>query len=215
MAPEAAGLTNRQRRTRKDILRAATRLLQQGQGSPSMEEVAAAALVSRATAYRYFPTVEALLVEASIDTAMPDATALFGADGPSDPAERVDRAEAAVHEMTFANELPLRRMLVHAIQQVLKNGARTLPIRQNRRLPLIEAALEPARGRLDQASHERLCAALAVFFGPEAMLVFRDVLQTDADQARAVKSWAVRALVRAALAEAVPQAGGTVDPAPR
>lgn len=167
-----------------------------------MEEVAEEALVSRATAYRYFPSVEALLIEASLDTEMPDPRALFAGDVSTDPAERVDRAEAALHEITFRNEVQLRLMLVHAIQQALKDGAAAVPVRQNRRLPLIEAALEPARGRLGKGGYERLCAALALIFGPEAMLVFRDVLQTDADRAREVKSWAVRALVHAALAEA-------------
>jgi hypothetical protein len=33
------------------------------------------------------------------------------------------------------------------------------------------------------------------------MIVFKDVLRMDEQHARAVKSWAVRALVRAALAE--------------
>jgi AcrR family transcriptional regulator len=201
-ASDRDGLTNQRRRTRKDLLEAAVRLLRQG-ANPSMEEVAEEALVSRATAYRYFPSVEALLVEASIDTVVPDPREIFAGDPSTDPAERVDRAEAALHEMTFRNETQLRMMLVHAIQQVLKTGgaAGALPIRQNRRLPLIEAALEPARGRFSQGSYERLCAALAVLFGPEAMVVFRDVLQTDAERAREVKSWAVRALVRAALAE--------------
>jgi hypothetical protein len=78
----------------------------------------------------------------------------------------------------------------------------TVPIRQNRRTPLIEAALAPARGRLTEAGHVRLCAALAMIFGSESMIVFRDVLQLDEATAREVKSWAVRALVRAALDEA-------------
>jgi hypothetical protein len=38
-----------------------------------------------------------------------------------------------------------------------------------------------------------------MIFGPEAMIVFRDVLRLDEQTARDVKSWAVRALVRAAL----------------
>jgi len=196
-----AKLTNQRRRTRKDLLEAAARLLRQGL-APTMEEIAEEALVSRATAYRYFPNVEALLVEASLDTAVPDPRALFAGDASTDPAERVDRAEAALHEMTFRNEVQLRLMLVHAIQQAMKGDPAAVPVRQNRRLPLIEAALEPVRGRLGKAAHDRLCAALALIFGPEAMVVFRDVLQTDADRAREVKSWAVRALVQAALAEA-------------
>jgi hypothetical protein len=50
-------------------------------------------------------------------------------------------------------------------------------------------------------SYRKLCAALALLFGPEAMVVFRDVLQADAAEARQIKSWAVRTLVQAALAE--------------
>ena len=76
-----------------------------------------------------------------------------------------------------------------------------MPYRQNRRTPLIDAALEPTRGRFKKASYGRLRAALAMIFGTESMVVFRDVLRADEQTARAVKSWAVRALVRAALAE--------------
>lgn len=197
---ERQRLTNRQLRTRKDLLRAAARLLAEGK-TPTMEEVAEAALVSRATTYRYFPNVEALLVEAALDTAVPDPQTLFADADSTDPEERVDRAEAALHEMAFGNEVPLRLMLVQSMQQALKGSDGSVPIRQNRRIPLIEAALRPVRGRLAPEAYDRLCAALAVIFGTESMVVFRDVLRTDADRAREVKSWAVKALVRAALAE--------------
>jgi AcrR family transcriptional regulator len=199
-AASGEGLTNQRRRTRKDLLEAAARLLREGATNPAMEEVAEAALVSRATAYRYFPSVEALLTEASIDTEVPDPREVFAGDSSTDPVDRADRAEAALHEMTFGNETQLRLMLVHSIQQALKAGD-AMPVRQNRRIPLIEAALAPARNRFTGASYQKLCAALALLFGPEAMVVFRDVLQTDAAEARQVKSWAVRALVQAALAE--------------
>ena len=42
-------------------------------------QIAAEALISRATAYRYFPSVEALLLEASLDVAVPEADDLFAA----------------------------------------------------------------------------------------------------------------------------------------
>lgn len=208
-------LSNRRRRTRKDLLAAAARLLKLG-GTPTMEAVAEEALVSRATAYRYFPRVEPLLVEAALDMAMPDAQAVFADDPSTDAEERIDRAEAALHAMTFDNEAQLRLMLLHALQHSLAEPAEARgkgpPIRQNRRLPLIQAALVPARPRLSKAEHERLCAALALIFGTEAMIVFRDVLGMDAARARQVKSWAARALVRAALAEAAPKAPRPVGP---
>ena len=73
------------RRTRKDLLQAATRLMKQGR-KPSLEEVAEEAMVSRATAYRYFSTVDALLLEAALDVAVPEADVLFE-NAPKDDAE--------------------------------------------------------------------------------------------------------------------------------
>lgn len=168
-----------------------------------MAEVAEEALVSRATAYRYFSSVESLLVEASVDVEVPDPELLFDGDGSGDPVERVDRAEEVVHRVTFANEISLRHMLAHTV--LARAHAERLPadgpVRQNRRIPLIEAALAPARNRLSDEGYDRLRSALALLFGPEAMIVFLDVLEAGADEARATKRWAIRALVSAALEE--------------
>jgi AcrR family transcriptional regulator len=182
------------------LLDEAVRLVRRGR-IPSVAEVAQSAGVSRATAYRYFPNIEALLVEAPLDTAAPDWEALFAGDASSDPEERVDRAEAAMHRMVFDNEGAIRLMLSAAVVRAAGEAGENVPYRQNRRTPLIEAALAPARGRFKKASYSRLRAALAMIFGSESMVVFRDVLRLDEKTARAVKSWAVRALVRAALEE--------------
>jgi AcrR family transcriptional regulator len=190
---------NQRLRTRKDLLLAAARLLKAGK-TPTMDDVAEEALVSRATAYRYFPSLERLLVEAPLDDAMPDPRALFAGDSTMSAEDRVDKAEAALHAMICRNEAQLRVMLAHSLMQTTAtNGASPTPIRQNRRTPLIEAALAPVRDQLDNTSYKRLCAALAMVFGTESMLVFRDVLSVSDQEARKVKSWAVRALVRAAL----------------
>ena len=193
------GRPNQRHRTRKELLNAAARLLKQG-ATPSMEEVAEAAMVSRATAYRYFPSLDALLMEAPLEGAVPEPEALFADQASSDPQERVDAAEAALHEMVYRNEAQLRRLLATSLNRS-PAGDGAVPERQNRRTPLIEAALAPVKKRLGRAAYQRLCAALAVYFGPEAMVVFRDVLQLDEKEARKVKSWAVRALVRAASSE--------------
>ncbi len=190
-----AGRPNQKSRTRKDLLRAAARLMQAGR-SPTLEEVAAEAIVSRATAYRYFPGVEALLTEAALDVAMPDADTLFADDGAAEPIERLLRADAAVADMVRANEPALRAMLVHSLQQGL--GGAGVPVRQNRRTPLIEAALAPARAMLSPWVHDRLVKALALVIGTESMLAFKDVLGLPDDEAGAVRRWMIRALVEAA-----------------
>ena len=200
---KSSGRSNQRLRTRKDLLAAAARLLKEGR-TPDMDAVAAEAMVSRATAYRYFPSIEALLIEAPLDGEAPDPAALFASEKSTDPAERIDRAEASMHEMTYRNEAKLRLMLAASIERKAKLGGQggagdDVPVRQNRRTPLIEAALAPSRDRLTPAVYSRLCAALAMIFGPESMVVFSDVLGLDARAARKVKSWAAQALVRAAI----------------
>jgi AcrR family transcriptional regulator len=190
----APGRPNQKSRTHKDLLRAASRLMAAGR-SPTLEEIAGEAMVSRATAYRYFPGVEALLTEAALDVATPDAASFFADDPSAEPLERLLRADAAVAEMIRANEPALRAMLIHGLQQGLA-GAPGPPLRQDRRTALIEAALAP--GRLAPWVHDRLARALALVIGTESLLAFKDVLRLPDDDADAVRRWMIRALVEAA-----------------
>ncbi len=195
---EGIGRPNQKTRTRKDLLQAASRLMKHGR-TPTLEEVAEEALVSRATAYRHFPSIEALLVEASVDVAVPAAGELFRDESSRDPVVRLQRVDTALHDMILANEPALRTMLAHTIQrgiQADENGQ--LPRRQNRRTPLIEAALEPARDQFKPGALKMLGRALALIMGPEAVVVIKDVLELDDADARKVKRWAIRALVEAA-----------------
>jgi AcrR family transcriptional regulator len=185
---------NQRSRTREDLLRAASRLMKAGK-TPSLEEVAAEAMVSRATAYRYFPGVEALLTEAALDVAMPDGESFFADDPSAAPLERLLRADAAVAGMARANEAALRAMLVHSLQQ-------GLPVRDDRRRQLIEAALAPARERLAPWLHDRLVQALALVIGAESMVACKDVLGIGADEADAVRRWMIRTLYEAAARKA-------------
>lgn len=201
MADAGKGRPNQKSRTRKDLLRAAARLMKEGR-NPGLEEIADAAMVSRATAYRYFSGVDALLVEAALDVAMPDET-FFASDGSMDATARLLRADAAISAMVLENEPALRAMLVHSLQRGMDETG--LPIRQNRRTPLIEQALAPVQARLTSAAFTRLVRALALVIGTESMIVFRDVLAIGDEEAAAVRAWTIRTLVAAAL-------DGTAEP---
>jgi hypothetical protein len=136
---------------------------------------------------------------------VPDPSELFANDTSTDPAQRVDKAEAILHEMCYRNAAQLRVMLAASLQRAPDAAAgdviHAIPVRQNRRAALIEAALAPARDRFTDTAYDKLCAALALVFGTESMIVFSDVLGLDEKTARDVKSWAARALVRAAVDE--------------
>ena len=197
MDVETQGRPNQRRRTRKDLLQAATRLMRQGR-KPSLEDIAAEAMVSRATAYRYFPKLEHLLLEAALDVAIPEADALFERAPGDDALARVQRVDDALHDMILANEPQLRTMLAHSLQRGAGGDEDALPARQNRRSPLIEAALAPVRKQFKPAALKQLTHALALVIGTEALVVCKDVLQLDDAEARKMKRWAIRALIEAA-----------------
>lgn len=189
------GRPNQKQRTRKDLLDAAVRLVQDG-GRPSLEEVAEAALVSRATAYRYFPSVEAMLLEAAVHMAAPDVSILDGVQT-GGPLARIRRVDEAFDAMIQANEAPLRMMLARILEQSVR-GETGAPLRQNRRTPLIEAALEPVRDSMAPETLDKLVAALGILIGTESFVATKDVLGLSTDQARGVRSWAIEALLQKA-----------------
>lgn len=206
------GRANQRLRTRKDLLDAAARLVQHG-GKPTLDEVAAEALVSRATAYRYFPSTEALMLEAAVHIGVPAPADLFG-DFPSvDPTQRLLRVDAALHETIVANEAPLRLMLAHSLEQSVAHRDSQLPARQNRRSGLIAAALEPAAGEFTPETLAMLGHAVAMLVGVEAVVVAKDVLQLDDAAASRIRRWAIEALVAAARDRSVATQEGGVEAA--
>jgi AcrR family transcriptional regulator len=191
--PLEGGRRNQRSRTRRDLLEAALRVSASGKAA-TLDEIAEEARVSRATAYRYFPNVEDLLAEASLHVAFPDPECLSGAS--RDPIERLMLIDDAINHMITSNETALRMMIASASKLPLQAG--DVPTRQNRRLPLIEAALAPARSEFGPEAYRWLTQALCLVIGTEAMLVFKDVLQLPPKQARDVRRWAIKSLVEAA-----------------
>lgn len=188
-------------RTRAAIVRAAGTLLGKGE-KPSLDEIAEEAGVSRATAYRYFPGLDALLSEAAVDLLMPQVEQVLGPDAPGDPFERIALVDETFDKVCRDGEVPLRLMLARILERSVGRGPDDPPIRQNRRQPLIENALAPLAPRLGKARLERLAQALTMVIGTEAFIALNDVAGLDAQEAREVRKWAIDALVAAALSEA-------------
>jgi AcrR family transcriptional regulator len=194
------GRTNQKARTRQAIVRAAGKLLAQGH-KPALEEIAAEAQVSRATAYRYFPGLDALLSEAAVDLMVPETDSLFGPEAPGDPFERLVLVDRTLDEACRQQEVPLRLMLARVLERSANRTAGDPPLRQNRRVPMIEQALAPLTPRLGPERVTRLARALAMVIGTEGFIALNDVVGLDREQAGEVRGWAIDALVGAALRE--------------
>jgi AcrR family transcriptional regulator len=188
------------------VVTAAAELLRQGR-TPTVAEAAVAASVSRATAYRYFPSQDQLLVEAVLEAVLPDVQALLAApELNSDPEARLDALVQAVQAMVVANEPAFRTMLRLSLEprqpEPLPGGDNSPFRRGGRRIGWLEEVLAPARPRLSERQFRNLLAALSLFLGIETQVVLRDVCGLEPEEAEDVARWSARVLLRAAITEA-------------
>jgi hypothetical protein len=133
---------------------------------------------------------------------VPEAADLFDAHAPSDPFERIALVDDTFDKACRQQELPLRLMLARILERSIGRAADEPPLRQNRRVPLLEQALAPFEARLGRARTTRLAQALAMVVGTEGFLALNDVVGLGESEAREVRRWAIDALVAAALGEA-------------
>jgi AcrR family transcriptional regulator len=213
------GRVNQKRRTRAAILAAAVELLEQGQ-RPTVAEVADAALVSRATAYRYFPTQEYLLFEAALETTRSDIDRELEENTlPEDPEARLEILIDALQKRIIDKEAAFRTMLSLSLEQFPGGGEEVVVVveegehyrgesplpprlRGGGRVRWIKKALAPVEGRLEEQTFRRLVAALSLCMGIEALVVLRDVCALEPSEAEEVLRWAARTILRSSLAEA-------------
>ena len=183
-----------QRLTRKAILRAAMDLMATG-GTPGINEIAAAADVSRRTIYMYFPTLEQLHTDAALGLATEGAMAqvLDPSKFTGDAAARIEALVRAVQKMSTDTEHLGRTILRLTVEKHTRRGYR--------RIEWIETAIESLRGKLDKARFERLVSGLAMVIGWEAMLVQKDIRGLSTAEAEEASIWAARALVTTAIDE--------------
>jgi AcrR family transcriptional regulator len=200
---DEAGRARQRRRTRAAIVTAAADLLRDGPaGPPGVNEIAEAADVSRRTVYQYFPSLDHLLLDATLGLlTQTDVEAAIDAAG-SHAGDAVDRVEAMIRALRDASAatLPLGRSLIRLTVQAPSDAA-SGPKRGYRRVGWIERALEPLRAELDGDLFERLVSALAMVVGWEALIVLQDLRGLDADAQVTTSLWAARALIRSALDE--------------
>jgi AcrR family transcriptional regulator len=190
----AGGRANQRTRTRRAIVDACRDLVRTG-SDVTMPEVARRALVSEATAYRYFPDLTSLLAE-TIDGLWPSpAEALAPVASSADPVERV----------RFACEFLLRGVLSYqgAVRAMI-SGTITrpglAPIRPGIRFGLIDLALAPFGDEFgDGADLAQLKRDLAVTVSAEALFTLTDLCALGPEEAIASATQTAATLTGAAF----------------
>lgn len=197
-----APLTRASARTRDLMVRTAVGLMQMGK-TPSVSDVAKAAGVSRATAYRYFPSQSAL-IEAVVDRAL--GPILQWESLSQDAEKRVSDLFSSSNDRIVEFEATVKAALALSLAQSAQRRSDAMPpgprFQRGPRIQLLEHALSPVSDRLSEAEFSKLIKALSLTFGIEVILVLKDVWQVNVDEMQDVAVWAARTLVRAAVAEA-------------
>jgi AcrR family transcriptional regulator len=189
------------------LLDEAVRLVRRG-SIPSVAEVAQSAGVSRATAYRYFPS-RSKLVSAVIAEALGPVRRAVPQHG--DAKQRLHELLDRTYSRFAEYEPHMRAALQLALEHQSLEAAGLLeeePFRRGQRTEILATTLQPLRRRLNPRTYRRLLKALAVVYGIEPMIILKDICGATDRETEAVVRWMMDALVDAALREtAMPGAG--------
>ncbi len=208
MEKPGSGRQNQKERTRRAIVAAAAKLIAAGT-LPTMPEVASEALVSTATAYRYFPDQLSLL-SAALQDGYAGIGERFQPDigTESDPARRVDLATEGLLRRIVDREPLVRTVMALSL---LRSVDGTLPhddaagVRPGFRRAWIDEALRPVEDQLDPKNLRVLRLALGAVMSSEALFALEDVMGVESAEAIEVCRWMARTLTGAMVGKTQPR----------
>ena len=194
---ERQGRSRQKTRTRSALVVAARQLLAEGI-TPTVEQAADRADVSRTTAYRYFPNQRSLIVATYPEI---ELQSQLGVAPSPDPETRLDAVIHAFTRQVLEHEPELRAQLRLSLGPQIP-GPAALPFRQGRAIAWIEEALTPLSGTFPSIDVHRLAIAIRSACGIEALVWLRDVAHLSGEEAVDVMRSTARTLLRGTIADA-------------
>jgi AcrR family transcriptional regulator len=189
------GRTRQKLRTRNALVAAAQELVGEGK-SPTVEDAAEAAGISRTTAYRYFKNQAELLSATYPEVAK---TSLLSEDAPISAEERLDLVVREIVRLVLDREPQYRTMLRLSLDPATPRES--LVLRQGRAVSWLEDALSPLRSQLSRTQLRRLVFAIRSAVGIEALVWLVDVGGQSREAAAATMRWTATAILRGALVD--------------
>ena len=196
---EHGGRSAQKARTRAALVAAARELMAAGV-TPTVEDAAAAAKISRSTAYRYFPSTRDLLVAAHPEII---ATTMLPPNPSGEPSRRLDAVVENFSAMILDTEAQQRTMLRLSLETTSAERD-VLPLRQGRAIAWIAEALDNLGGDLSDDQTAQLVRAIRATVGIEALVWLVDVAGLPRSEAVALMRWSAQALLRHALTDPPP-----------
>ncbi|MET7767142.1 helix-turn-helix domain-containing protein [Nocardia sp. NPDC005366] len=195
---ESKGRIRQKQRTRDALIEATRSLLESGR-TPTVDQSADAAGISRTTAYRYFANQRQLLL-----AAMPtiDRPSLLEPDASDDVHVRLDLVIAEQTEILRRWEPQLRAALRLSLDQEPQTPRDGRPVlRQGRAITWIEDALTPLTESHPHIDRRRLAVAIRACCGIESWVWMVDIAAVSRTEAATLMRESAQALLAAALAQ--------------
>jgi AcrR family transcriptional regulator len=194
MPYEATGRINQKTRTRAALVDATRALLADGI-TPTVEQAADRASISRTTAYRYFPNQRALLGGVYPEV---EAASLLDDAASSDPAERLAQAVERFTAHVLEHEPELRAQLRLSLDERPADPEQ-LPFRKGRAIGWFEEALQPLLESMSAREVHHLALQIRATTGIEALVWLTDIAGLTSRDAIELMRSSAAALLRDAV----------------
>lgn len=197
------GLTSTRAKTRRLLIETAIRLFDSG-AFPSITEVAREAQLSRATAYRYFPTQSALVSAIVSETLVPIKNWQPTRQNATD---RIDELFSFAFPRMLRHEGTLRAALHLSLTQwAQEQTTDAFPIKEKlvrgNRKAILAQVVKPLNDELSPELMQRVVRSLSLVYGSEIFLVMKDIWGCHNDELEDIGKWIAKAIVRQAREDA-------------
>ncbi|TDQ33145.1 TetR/AcrR family transcriptional regulator [Zeaxanthinibacter enoshimensis] len=182
--------------TRSQILEAAREIMK-AKKKLSLEEVARQAGISRATIYRYFPNVDLLIIEASLDIhyVSPEELAEKVASKTID--EGFLYIQEYFNKLTLTHEPVFRQYLSAVLQESLASKKK---LRGGRRIAALETLMATYEGEMDEETLENLKNISAILM-VDAIMTGKDVCGLASDKISHTLRWGLEMILKGIQAD--------------
>jgi len=186
------GRVNQKKKTRLRILSAAKSLMSEKK-KISLEEVALKAKVARATIYRYFPNIDLLFTEASLDIHFLSPEELFEEVKGMSLDQRLIYIQNYYNTMAQKHELIFRRYLSATLIEAMESDKK---IRGARRVKAMSLALESSKKKLSKNDLDHLKNVSTILMGIESIIVAKDVCRLSDKKTNETLNWALEMILK-------------------
>ncbi|AXG41555.1 TetR family transcriptional regulator [Photorhabdus laumondii subsp. laumondii] len=190
--------TGTRKKTYTLLINAALALFEQ-RAIPSVSELAMHAGVSRATAYRYFPT-QSDLIDAIVGASLGPILTWKPASEKTE--ERITELLDFAYPRMFQYEGALRAALLVSLQQwaqgCLSEGKQEKKLVRGHRKDILAMVVEPLKGHFPPDILENVIRSFSLIYGSEVFLVMKDIWQMDNAEIIEITKWMAKAIINQA-----------------